>query len=48
MNGTRKYIPEQGYPDTKRHAWYVLTDKWILGKKYRISLIQLTDLMKFN
>jgi hypothetical protein len=24
---------------TQEHAWYVLTDKWILAKKYRISRI---------
>jgi hypothetical protein len=34
MDGTRKYHPETGNPDPKGHAWYVLTDKWILGKKY--------------
>jgi len=27
----------------KGHAWYVLTDKWLLAKKYRIPRIQSTD-----
>ena len=27
----------------KEHTWYVLTDKWILGKKLRMPMIQLTD-----
>jgi hypothetical protein len=31
---------------TKEHTWYVLTDKWILGKKLRKPMIQLTDHMK--
>jgi hypothetical protein len=48
MSGIRKYHPEQGNPDPKGHAWYVLTDKWILDKKYRILMIKLTDHMKFN
>ena len=26
----------------------VYTDKWILAKKYRIPMIQLTDCKKFN
>jgi hypothetical protein len=25
--------PEWGYPVTKEHTWYGLTDKWILAKK---------------
>jgi hypothetical protein len=33
MNGTRKYHPELGNSDPKEHAWYVLTNKWILAKK---------------
>jgi hypothetical protein len=33
MDGTRKYHPELGNSDPKRHAWYVLTNKWILAKK---------------
>ena len=27
----------------KEHTWYVLTDKWILGKECGIPMIQLTD-----
>jgi hypothetical protein len=26
-------------PDPKGHVWYVLTDKWILAKRYRIPII---------
>jgi hypothetical protein len=48
MDRTRKYHPKLGNPDPKGHAWYVLIDKWGLGKKYRIPMIQLTDIMKFN
>ena len=43
MDGTRKYLPEGGNPDPKRHAGYIFADKWILAKKYRISMIQPTD-----
>jgi hypothetical protein len=39
MDGTRKY---QG------HEWYVLNDKWILAKKYRILMIHPTDPKKLN
>jgi hypothetical protein len=31
---------------TKQHIWYVLTDKWILGKEHGTPTIQLTDHMK--
>jgi hypothetical protein len=37
MDGSRKYHPDT---DPKEHAWYVLTDKWMLAKKYRIPRIQ--------
>jgi hypothetical protein len=47
MDGTRKYHPEWGNPDQKGQAWYVLTDQWILAKKYRTPMIQLTDCIKF-
>jgi hypothetical protein len=47
MDRTRKY-PEYGNPNPKGHAWYVLNDKYILAKKYRISRIQLTYHKKFN
>jgi hypothetical protein len=32
IDRTRKHNPECGNPDPKGHAWYVLTDKWILAK----------------
>jgi len=40
--------PEQGIPDTKRHTCNVLTDKLLLAHKYRIPIVQSTDLKKFN
>jgi hypothetical protein len=48
MEGTRKYYPEQRNPDPKEHIRYVLTDMWILAKKFRLPMIQLTDNMNFN
>jgi hypothetical protein len=48
MNRTWKHHPVWGNPDPKGHAWYGLTDKWILAKKYRIPLIQSTDSKKLN
>jgi hypothetical protein len=33
---------------TKVHTLYILTDKWILGKKHRIPIIQLTNHMKLK
>ena len=45
MDGSRKYHPDT---DPKEHAWYVLTDKWILAKKYRIPRIQCTEFKKVN
>jgi hypothetical protein len=50
MDETRKYHAERGNPNPKGyvHAWYVLIDKWALTQKYRIPMIQLTDLMKIN
>jgi hypothetical protein len=48
MDGTRKYHPEWGNPDPKGNAWCVLTNKWILAKKYRISKIQPRDCKKFS
>ena len=33
---------------TKEHTSYVLTDKWILAKKLRIPMIQLTDHMNLK
>jgi hypothetical protein len=34
--------------DPKGHAWYVLTNKWILAKQYRIPRIQSTELKKVD
>ena len=48
MDGTRKYHPELGNPDPKGHTWYVLTDKWILVKKFTIPMIYPTDPKKLN
>jgi hypothetical protein len=42
MDGTWKYHSEWGNSVTKEHTWYVLTDKWILAQKFRISKIQFT------
>ena len=35
-------------PVTKEYTWYVLTYKWILRRKLRIPIIQLTDHMKLK
>ena len=43
-----KYHPERGNSDPEGHAWNVLTNKWILAKKYRIPKIQSTELKKVN
>jgi hypothetical protein len=32
MDGNRKYHPEWGNSDPKGHAWYILTNKWMLAK----------------
>ena len=48
INGARKYHSEWCNLDPKGHAWYVLTDKWILAKKYRLLLIYPTDPKKLN
>ena len=40
VNGTRKYHPELDRLDPKGHAFYIFTDKWILVKKYRKTIIQ--------
>ena len=47
MHGSRKY-PERGNSVTKEHTWYVLTDKWILGKERGIPTIQLTNHIKLK
>ena len=38
----------QSQKEKKTHTWYVLTDKWILGKKHGIPTIQCMDLMKLK
>jgi hypothetical protein len=43
MDGTRKFNSEWGNAETKGHVWYVLTDKWILAKKYRIPMMYPMD-----
>jgi hypothetical protein len=48
MDRTRKYCSEYDNSVPKRQAWYVLTDKWILAKKYRIPMIHPTDTKKLN
>jgi hypothetical protein len=48
MNRTRKYHPEWDNPDLKGHTRYVLTDKWILAKKFRLPMTQLTDHRNHN
>ena len=48
MDGTRKYHPERGNPDTKEHTWYALTGKWLLAQKLGIPKIQFTDHIKLK
>jgi hypothetical protein len=48
MDCGRKYHPEQGNPITKEHAWYAVTDKWILAQRVRISMIQFIENMKLK
>jgi hypothetical protein len=52
MGGARKYHPERSNSNPKGHAWYLLTNKWILAKhthtKYRTPKIQSTELKKVN
>jgi hypothetical protein len=49
MDGTRKYHSEWGNSDPKGHAWYVLTNKWVLTKKKcLIPKVQPTVLKKVN
>jgi len=38
MDGIRKDHPEGGNPDPERQTGYVLTYKWILAIKYRITI----------
>ena len=51
IDETRKYHPECKNLDIKRHEWYVLTYKWLLTIKYRVTTLQRTDsnyLMKWR
>ena len=48
MDGTRKYHPGRGNSDPKEHACYVLTDKLILVKNWKIFRIQPTNHKKCN
>jgi hypothetical protein len=48
MDGNKKYHPMCGNPNPKGHVWYVLTDNWILAKKFGTTIIQLTDCRKLN
>jgi hypothetical protein len=48
MDRTKKYHPECGNPDTKKHTWHLLTDKSILVQKLRIPMIQPTNHMEFK
>ena len=36
------------FSEPKVHAWYVLTYKWILAIKYRITILQSIDPKKPN
>ena len=35
MKGTWDYHPEWGIQDPKEHAWYILSDKWIISDKIK-------------
>ena len=48
MDGTRKYLPEQGNSIKKEHTWYALIDKLLLAKKLRIPNVQFMDQMKLK
>jgi hypothetical protein len=48
MDRTRIYYSESGNLFIKEHTLYVFTDKWILGKKLRVSTMQITDHMKLK
>jgi hypothetical protein len=37
MDGTRKYHPERSNSNPKEHAWYILTNEWILAKKKKVQ-----------
>jgi hypothetical protein len=48
MDGSGGYHSEWGNPVTKKHTWYVLTDKWILTQKLRLPKIQFAKHMKLK
>ena len=48
IDGFVGYHPECGNPITKELTWYVLTDKWILAQKLRITKIQFAKHMKLK
>ena len=48
MDGTRKYQSGWDNSDPKGHAWYVLTNKWILAKKVQNTCIKSTELKKVS
>lgn len=38
-----------GYcPDPQGHAWFILTDKWILGIKHKIPVVYSNDPKNLN
>jgi hypothetical protein len=44
----RKDHSQRGNPDPKGYSWYVLTYKWILPIKYRITMLCSTNPKKLN
>jgi hypothetical protein len=48
MERSRKYHPEWGNSVRKQHTWYVLTDKWLLGKERGTLTRHLTDHIKLK
>ena len=46
MDGTRKYHPQWGNPNPDKHTCYVVTYKWKLALKHRITTLQFTDYQK--
>ena len=39
----RKKEKKRIIPDPERHAWCILTYRWILAVKYRITMLKSTD-----
>jgi hypothetical protein len=48
VSGWNSIILSEVTQPQKRHAWYVLSYKWILAIKYRIPMLHSTDLKKLN